>query len=146
MKFKSIKNWNITMMVFGGILLVAILLTVLFGGNEIRMMNTNINLTLFIWIDAFLIGSLWFMLYQDFYVVEKDYVQINKFILSKKEIYYTDIKSVTIDTKNVFFNKKTADVVAVTYINKKGQEKTIITYPEDAKLFVGALSKGVEGK
>ena len=118
MKFKSIKNWNITMMVFGGILLVAILLTILFGKNEIRMMNTNINLTLFIWIDAFLIGSLWFMLYQDFYVVEKEYVQINKFILSKKEIYYTDIKSVTIDTKNVFFNKKTADVVAVTYINK----------------------------
>ena len=146
MKFKSIKNWNITMMVFGGILLVAILLTILFGKNEIRMMNTNINLTLFIWIDAFLMGSLWFMLYQDFYVVEKDYVQINKFILSKKEIYYTDIKSVTIDTKNVFFNKKTADVVAITYINKKGQENTIITYPEDAKLFVGALSKGVEGK
>ena len=121
MKFKSIKNWNITMIVFGSILLVAILLCILFGGNEIRMMNTNISLSLFVWIDAFLLGSLWFMLYQDFYVVEKDYVQINKFILAKKEIAYTDIKSVTIDTKNVFFNKKTADVVAVTYINKKMQ-------------------------
>ena len=146
MKFKSIKNWNITLIVFGSILLVAILLCVLFGGNEIRMMKTNISLSLFVWIDAFLIGSLWFMLYQDFYVVEKDYVQINKFILAKKEIAYTDIKSVTIDTKNVFLNKKTAEVVTITYINKKGQEKTIVTYPEDAKLFVGALSKGVEGK
>lgn len=146
MKFKSIKNWNITLIVFGSILLVAILLCVLFGGNEIRMMKTNISLSLFVWIDAFLIGSLWFMLYQDFYVVEKDYVQINKFILEKKEIAYTDIKSVTIDTKNVFLNKKTAEVVTITYINKKGQEKTIVTYPEDAKLFVGALSKGVEGK
>jgi hypothetical protein len=146
MKFKSIKNWNITLIVFGSILLVAILLCILFGGNEIRMMKTNISLSLFVWIDAFLIGSLWFMLYQDFYVVEKDYVQINKFILAKKEIAYTDIKSVTIDTKNVFLNKKTAEVVTITYINKKGQEKTIVTYPEDAKLFVGALSKGVEGK
>ena len=86
MKFKSIKNWNITLIVFGSILLVAILLCILFGGNEIRMMSTNISLALFVWIDAFLIGSLWFMLYQDFYVVEKDYVQINKFILAKKEI------------------------------------------------------------
>ena len=146
MKFKSIRNWNITLIVFGGILLVAILLCIIFGGNEIRMMSTNINLSLFIWIDAFLFASLWFMLYQDFYVVEKDCVKLHKFMIVKKEIAYPDIKSVTIDTKNVFLKKKSADVVTITYINKKGKEKTIITYPEDAKLFVGALSKGVEGK
>ncbi len=146
MKFKSIRNWNVTMIAFGSILLVAVLLCIFFGKSEIRMMNTSISLTWFILIDAFLIGSLWYMLYQDFYVVEKDNVKIYKFFISKKVLDYTDIKSVTIDTKNIFFNKKKADVVAITYINKKGKEKTIITYPEDAKLFIGALSKGVEGK
>jgi len=146
MKFKSIKNWNVTMIAFGSILLVAILLCIIFGKNEIRMMNTSISLSVFVLIDAFLIGSLWYMLYQDFYVVEKDSVKIYKFFISKKDIDYNDIKSVTIDTKNVFFNKKKADVVTITYINKKGKEKTVITYPEDAKLFVGALSTGVENK
>ena len=146
MKFKSIKNWNVTMIAFASIAVVALLLCVFFGENEIGMMNTSLSLSLFVVIDAFLIASLWFMLYQDFYVVEKESVKIYKFFISKKDIAYTDIRSVTIDTKNVFFNKKKADVVSITYIDNKGREKTIITYPEDAKLFVGALSKGVEGK
>ena len=146
MKFKSFINWNKMMIVFGSSLLVLLVVVLLTRKLEISMFGTMISLSLFIVIDYFLLFSIYVLLFDDFYKLNKEGMEVYRYVFAKKVIDYADIKQVRIEEKWIFFKKTKKDIVVLDYINEKGEEKSIKLYPEHVKMFVGVIKEEVEKK
>lgn len=134
------------MIVLGSSLLVLLLVVFLTRKMEISMFGTMISLSLFIVIDYFLLFSIYVLLFDDFYKLNKEGMEVYRYVFAKKTINYADIKQVRIDEQWVFFKKVKKDIVVLDYVNEKGEEKTIKLSPEHVKMFVGVIKEEVEKK
>lgn len=146
MKFKSFINWNKMMIVFGSSLVVLLVVVLLTRKMEISMFGTMISLSLFIVIDYFLLFSIYVLLFDDFYKLNKEGMEVYRYVFAKKNINYADIKEVRIEEKWVLFKKVKKEIVVLDYIDEKGLEKTIKLSPEHIKMFVGVIKEEVEKK
>ncbi len=146
MKFKSFINWNKMMIVFGSSFVVLLVVVLLTRKMEISMFGTMISLSLFIVIDYFLLFSIYVLLFDDFYKLDKEGMEVYRYVFAKKNINYADIKEVRIEEKWIFLKKVKKEIVVLDYIDEKGLEKTIKLSPEHIKMFVGVIKEEVEKK
>ena len=141
MKFKSIINWNKMMIVFGVSFILMIILVVLTRNMDITMFGTEISLAWFVAIDYFLLFSIYVLLFDDFYKLNKEGVEIYHWVFFKKFVSYCDIKAIKIEEKATFFTTKKKDIVV---LELEEENKSVKLTPEHIKMFVGVIKEEME--
>ena len=144
MKFKSFINWNKEFIVVGVSMVIVAVVMIILRNQDIGMFGKYIPLALFILVDYILLLVIYFLLFDDFYRLNKEGLVVYRFVFGRIRVRYDSITDLEIKEKKTLFNKRPKDFLYISYVNKKGKGKRVKLQAQNMNIFASVIKEEMD--